>query len=99
MDTVDAQITCPGQRTCSRLLTSHKKACEAWRWLGNASWPPRHYCHQTTQGDVKHFNDVQYAPNLAHNLLSVAQVMKYGYKIEFNDDSCTIVDKKNLARL
>lgn len=35
------------------------------------------------------------APNLAHNLLSVGQLMDGGYSILFDDNSCYVKDKKS----
>ena len=37
--------------------------------------------------------DVQYVPKLAHNLLSVGQLMASGYTVEFADGECIIKDK------
>ena len=34
-------------------------------------------------------------PNLAHNLLSVGQLMDNGYTILFDDGACVIKDKKS----
>ncbi|XP_052201693.1 uncharacterized protein LOC127807695 [Diospyros lotus] len=50
---------------------------------------------KTSQGNVKLLHDVQYAPNLAHNLLSVGQLMDGGYSILFDDNSCFVKDKKS----
>ena len=50
---------------------------------------------QTIQGDVKLINDVQFVPKLAHNLLSVGQLMCSGYKIEFDGKMCVVIDKKS----
>lgn len=49
----------------------------------------------TSTGDVKILNDVQFVPNLAHNLVSVGQLMTIGYKLIFDDDSCTVIHKKS----
>lgn len=50
---------------------------------------------KTVQGDVKLLTDVQFVPNLAHNLLSIGQLMSSGYKIEFDGNLCTVIDKKS----
>lgn len=52
---------------------------------------------KTIQGDVKVLHNVQYVPDLAHNLLSVGQLMKSGYSVVFKNDSCVICDKKLVA--
>ncbi|XP_010267663.1 PREDICTED: uncharacterized protein LOC104604813 [Nelumbo nucifera] len=49
---------------------------------------------KTSQGNVKLLHDVQYVPNLAHNLLSVGQLMDGGYSILFDDGCCSVQDKK-----
>lgn len=38
---------------------------------------------KTVQGNSKLLHDVQYALNLAHNLLSLGQVMETGYSLFF----------------
>ena len=40
------------------------------------------------EGSPKHLHDVQYVPNLAHNLLSVGQLLNLGYSILFEDSVC-----------
>lgn len=50
---------------------------------------------KTLQGDVKLFYDVQFVPSLAHNLLSVGQLMISGYKVVFDGNSCVVNDKKS----
>ncbi|XXG60383.1 hypothetical protein AAC387_Pa04g2305 [Persea americana] len=47
----------------------------------------------TQQGTAKHLHDVQYVPHLAHNLLSVGQLLSSGYSILFEDDCCMIREK------
>ncbi|KAM0029839.1 putative RNA-directed DNA polymerase [Helianthus debilis subsp. tardiflorus] len=44
-------------------------------------------------GQSKVLHDVQYAPELGYNLLSVGQLMKVGYRVLFDDDACTITHK------
>lgn len=53
---------------------------------------------KTTYGNVKTLNDVHYVPNLAQNLLSVAQLLKSGYSILFDNGYCLIY-KNNLVVL
>lgn len=49
----------------------------------------------TSSGKTKYLDDVFYVPKLAHNLLSVGQLMQKGYAIMFDDDCCIIRDKKS----
>ncbi|KAJ0468434.1 putative RNA-directed DNA polymerase [Helianthus annuus] len=44
-------------------------------------------------GQSKVLHDVQYAPELGYNLLSMGQLMKVGYRVLFDDDACTITHK------
>uniref|UniRef100_A0A803N307 Retrovirus-related Pol polyprotein from transposon TNT 1-94-like beta-barrel domain-containing protein n=1 Tax=Chenopodium quinoa TaxID=63459 RepID=A0A803N307_CHEQI len=53
---------------------------------------------KTAQGDVKLLDDMQFVPNLAHNLLSIGQLMSSGYKIEFDNDVCKVIDKKSVIK-
>ena len=46
-------------------------------------------------GNSKLIYDVHVVPSLAANLLSLGQLLKKGYKINFDDDEGTIIDKKN----
>ncbi|KAL3533483.1 hypothetical protein ACH5RR_007004 [Cinchona calisaya] len=48
---------------------------------------------KTSHGKVKFSHDVQYVPSLAHNLLSVGQLMASGYSVLFDDGACVIKDK------
>lgn len=50
---------------------------------------------KTEQGNTKLLYDVQYVPNLAHNLLSVGQLLNSGYSVLFENDFCLICDKKS----
>ncbi|XP_057250732.1 uncharacterized protein LOC130591431 [Beta vulgaris subsp. vulgaris] len=52
---------------------------------------------RTSLGNVKLLKDVQYVPGLAHNLLSVGQLMISGYSIIFDDKSCSI-HERSLAK-
>lgn len=38
--------------------------------------------------------DVHYVPNLSQNLLSVGQLIKRGYQLNFDNGECAIIDKK-----
>ena len=49
---------------------------------------------KTSNGKVKLLHDVQYVPSLAHNLLSVEQLMGSGYSILLDDEACVIKEKK-----
>jgi len=50
---------------------------------------------KTVQGNVKLLYDVQYVPTLAHNLLSVGQLITSRYSVVFDDQACDIKDKKS----
>ena len=54
---------------------------------------------KTKKGNVKLLSDVQYVPNLAHNLLSVGQLMNGGYLILFDNGFCSIQDKKTCQKI
>lgn len=49
-----------------------------------------------SDGNIHYIHDVQYVPSLAHNLLSVGQLMENGYSVLFDDNICTICDKKGI---
>lgn len=49
------------------------------------------FCSSTRK--VSKLTRVQYVPQLAHNLLSMGQLMLSGYSIAFLDGECKIVDK------
>lgn len=44
----------------------------------------------TQAGDQKKLHGVQYILGLAHNLLSVGQLLANGYSVMFKDDKCII---------
>ena len=46
---------------------------------------------KTSQDNVKLLHDVQYVPNLTHNLLSVGQLMEDGYSILFDGGVCSVM--------
>uniref|UniRef100_A0A803MMT5 Retrovirus-related Pol polyprotein from transposon TNT 1-94-like beta-barrel domain-containing protein n=1 Tax=Chenopodium quinoa TaxID=63459 RepID=A0A803MMT5_CHEQI len=50
---------------------------------------------KTISGNVKLLSDVQYVPNLAHNLLSVGQLLHSGYFVLFDNGCCSIYEKKS----
>ncbi|KAC9449885.1 hypothetical protein E3N88_45811 [Mikania micrantha] len=45
-------------------------------------------------GKYRVLDDVQFAPELGYNLLSVGQLMKAGYRLSFDEDKCTITHKQ-----
>lgn len=47
------------------------------------------------QGNTKVLHDVQFVPSLAYNLLSVGQLMRSGHRVVFDDDTCSIINKKS----
>ena len=49
---------------------------------------------KTQQGEVKLLHNVQFVPNLAHNLIGVGQLLTNGYSINFDDTMGSIIDKK-----
>ncbi|KAK3007469.1 hypothetical protein RJ639_013341 [Escallonia herrerae] len=50
---------------------------------------------KNSHGKVKLLHDVLFSPSLAHNLLSVGQLICSGYSIWFDNGSCEIKDKKS----
>lgn len=51
------------------------------------------------RAQTKKLNQVQYVPNLAHNLLSIGQLLNGGYTIVFDDKECAIRHKKSATEL
>ena len=49
----------------------------------------------TSQGNVKLLHNVQFVPELSHNLLSVGQLMEDGYFLLFDDGVCSVYDKNS----
>ena len=49
----------------------------------------------TEQGITKLLCDVQYVPRLAHNLLSVGQLLNSGYSVLFENGACLIQDRSS----
>lgn len=47
---------------------------------------------RSSAGTINTLTNVQYVPNLAHNLLSVGQLMASGYSVEFFSEECVIRD-------
>ncbi|XP_039118035.1 uncharacterized protein LOC120253897 [Dioscorea cayenensis subsp. rotundata] len=47
---------------------------------------------QTNNGKIKYLKEVQFVPQLAHNLLSVSQLILTGYTVTFSNKECTILD-------
>ncbi|KAK3033599.1 hypothetical protein RJ639_034715 [Escallonia herrerae] len=50
---------------------------------------------KTNHGNVKFLHNSYFIPSLAHNLLSIGQLMACGYSILFDDGVCVIEDKKS----
>lgn len=44
-------------------------------------------------------NEVQYVPHLAHNLLSVGQLLRSGYIVSFEARNCLIKDEKTSIQI
>ena len=44
------------------------------------------------QVEKKHIPNMYYAPNLKHNLTSIAKLLQTGYKFYFENDACEILD-------
>ncbi|XP_039143968.1 uncharacterized protein LOC120281110 [Dioscorea cayenensis subsp. rotundata] len=49
---------------------------------------------RSNYGKTTILNNVQFVPNLAHNLLSVGQLMSSGYDVEFTEGECIIKEAK-----
>ena len=47
----------------------------------------------TIENKVNLLSNVQFDPQLAHNLLSVGHLVAGGYSVTFEDDACLISDK------
>lgn len=54
---------------------------------------------KTSHGKVKLLHNVQFVPNLAHNLLSVGQLMACGYAVTFDNEACVIKEKKSVKTM
>lgn len=54
-----------------------------------------------TKKGMKYINDVLLVPDLNESLLSVAQMVKNGYSLVFQNNHCTIIDpeKKEIAKV
>ena len=50
---------------------------------------------KTKSGTERLIHDVHYVPNLAHNLLSVSQLIQRGYLVLFHGDICEIRNMKS----
>lgn len=93
---------CSNHMTGARtLFKKHDESQKSKVWLGNDKQiiveGRGTIAIPTSNDDTKLLQDVQYVPSLAHNLLSVGQLIKGGYSILFENDCCNIYDKKNLA--
>ncbi|XP_039118267.1 uncharacterized protein LOC120254186 [Dioscorea cayenensis subsp. rotundata] len=49
---------------------------------------------QTNNGKIKYLKEVQFVPQLAHNLLSVGQLILTGYTVTLLNKECTIFDQE-----
>ncbi|KAA3474105.1 copia protein [Gossypium australe] len=49
----------------------------------------------TDGGNKKHIRNVYYSSKISQNLSSVEQMMKNGYKLNFYNDRCDIIDKNS----
>ncbi|XP_076909793.1 uncharacterized protein LOC143567213 [Bidens hawaiensis] len=50
---------------------------------------------QTNTGKHRTIEEVQFAPDLSYNLLSVGQLMRAGHSILFDEGECTITNKRS----
>lgn len=46
-------------------------------------------------GGVKLIHNVYYVPKLAHNLLSVGQLTRNGFKVMFDEQMCSVVSTES----
>ena len=53
----------------------------------------------TKNGGKRYIPDVYFVPGLKHNLMSVGQLVQKGYKVSFDNDVCTILDRNPSGRL
>lgn len=49
----------------------------------------------SVDGNLKLLHNVQYVPRLAHNLVSVGQLLSQGYDVMFGSGSCSIVERNS----
>ncbi|KAJ0556958.1 putative RNA-directed DNA polymerase [Helianthus annuus] len=54
---------------------------------------------EVSPGVTKSLSDVQFAPALGYNLLSVGQMMRAGYRLVFDGDACTVTNKRTGERM
>ena len=50
---------------------------------------------RSSNGKARLLRNVQYVPHLAHNLLSVGQLLKAGYIVIFDNEACQIKEKNS----
>jgi len=48
---------------------------------------------------LKYIPNVYYVPHLKHNLISVGKLMKHGYDVIFQDNTCYIYEKPPNSRM
>lgn len=53
----------------------------------------------TRDGDRRQIDDVYYVPSLKWNLLSIRQLIEKRYRVFFNNNVCTIIDKYTSQKL
>ena len=53
----------------------------------------------TKQGEKKEIQNVYFAPDMKHNLMSVGQLIQNGYKVLMENDKCVIHEKDGSNRL
>lgn len=53
----------------------------------------------TPTGERRQLHDVQFVPSLAHNLISVGQLLTRGYSVVFDKDVCIISNKLTGSRV
>lgn len=85
---VDAQTICAVQKLYSRNLMRQRK--------GKFDSKTTSQCKLLEPGQFQSkptLHNVQYVPSLAHNFLSVGQLLKGGYVVLFDDECCYISDK------
>lgn len=61
------------------------------------SWE-RALCLQTKHGEETQLHDVFYAPGMKHNLLSIRQMVKNGYRVLMEKGECIIYDRDGSKR-
>lgn len=95
---------------CSSHMTREKRCLSAWtrfkskevRLGDDQQLSIEGLCIVTLrvgEGEVRLLDEVQYVPALAHNLLSVGQLTKKGYDVNFKRNRCFITDEATRAHI